>query len=62
MADALEVPEYAIAIIHGDTHKMRQLCVVVNNEEEFDAFTEGLEQFLVTYNPEMYTSDRATLR
>ena len=48
--------------MHGDTFKLRQLCIIVNNEEEFDAWTEGLEQYMFTYSPELYTSDKVTLR
>lgn len=59
---AQETPEYAIAIMHGDQFKLKQLCFIVNNEEEFDAWTEGLEQLLVLHSPELHTSDMATMR
>ena len=61
-AVAAESPQWAFCILYGNAFKLKQICAVARSEQEFLAWTDGLEQLTKAKAPELYTTDKIQQR
>lgn len=59
---AEEHPQWALCILHGNAFKLKQICVIARSDEEFAAWTDGLEQLTKAKAFELYTTDKIQQR